>query len=286
MRRAWLLAAAALAGCATLSAQVKPRSIQTAVDRQTDGGVRFAFTGPDGVRRAPLLFCSGGERRPNIENESGNTLGWILAKHGFVQAAIDGPCHGDDVRPGERSGLSGWRARLEKGDPLIASFTKQAMSVIDYLVRQGTVDPERIGAAGSSRGGFLSLHLAAADPRIKFAVAFAPVTDLLALREFHGMADTAPARALDVMTLADKLLDRPIWLSIADNDERVGSRHAIDFMLHMMRISRRHKRPMTHFWSGDDIRLTVTPAEGAGGHVNYSHAQEDAAAWVLRQLPR
>jgi hypothetical protein len=284
--RLLLLAVGALIGSPAAHSQVKPRSIQTAIDLRTDDGVRFAFTGPKDARKAPLLFLSGGERRPNIENESGNTLGWILAKHGYVQASIDTPCHGEDVRPGEPTGLAGWRARLEKGEPLFATFTTQARSVIDYLVRRGTVDPERIGAAGSSRGGFVSLHLAAAEPRIKFVVAFAAVSDLLALREFHGMADPAPARALDIMTLAEKLLDRPIWLSIADNDERVGSRHAIDFMLHMMRISKKHKLPMTHFWSGDDIRLTVTPAEGAGGHVNYRGAQEDAATWVLRQFPR
>ena len=88
---------------------------------------------------------------------------------------------------------------------------------------------------------------------MRFVVGFAPVTNLLALKEFSGIADPAPARALDVMTLADKLLDRPLWISIGDNDERVDSRHAIDFALRMMRISVRHKMPMTHFWSGDDI---------------------------------
>jgi len=39
---------------------------------------------------------------------------------------------------------------------------------------------------------------------------------------------------------------------------------------------------MTHFWSGDDIRLTVTPSEGAGGHTSYRGAHEDAATWILR----
>ena len=84
------------------------------------------------------------------------------------------------------------------------------------------------------------------------------------------------------MTLADKLVDRPIWISIGHNDERVGSGHAIDFALHMMRISVKHKMPMIHFWSGDDIRLTVTPSEGANGHSSYRGAHEDAATWILR----
>jgi hypothetical protein len=50
----------------------------------------------------------------------------------------------------------------------------------------------------------------------------------------------------------------------------------------MMKISVRHRQPMTHFWSGDDIRLTVTPSEGANGHSSYRGAHEDAATWILR----
>ena len=278
----FVLGALILMSVADVRPQTRPRRLQTATQLQTGDGVRFAFIGPKEARRAPLVFILGGDRKGTLEGESSNVVGSVLAGQGFVQASVDIPCHGDDKRPGEPDGLSGWRSRLEKGERLFAAFNTQVASVLDYLVRQGTVDAARVGVCGISRGGFVALHLAATEPRMRFVVAFAPVTDLLALREFNGIADPAPARALDVMTLADKLVDRPIWISIGHNDERVGSGHAIDFALHMMRISVKHKMPMIHFWSGDDIRLTVTPSEGANGHSSYRGAHEDAATWILR----
>jgi esterase FrsA len=267
---------------ADMRSQTRPRQLQTATELQTDDGVRFAFIGPEGARRAPLVFVIGGVRKSSLEGEGSNVVGSVLAQHGFVQASIDIPCHGEDSRPGEPKEMRGWRARLEKGEPLFDAFHRQVASVIDYLVRRGTVDPARIGVCGVSRGGFVALHLGAAEPRMKYVVGFAPVTDLLALKEFQGTSHPTAARAMDVTTLADKLLDRPIWISIGDNDQRVDSRHAIDFALHMMKISVRHRQPMTHFWSGDDIRLTVTPSEGANGHSSYRGAHEDAAVWILR----
>jgi dienelactone hydrolase len=274
------------ATCAPTNSQtvVKPARLAEATMLRTPSGVEFAIVGAKGARPAPTLFVLGGAARDTVENETSNRIGWLLAKHGFLSVALDIPCHGKDQRLGEPPGLAGWRARLEKGEQLLTEFTRRLSSVIDFLVREGYADPARLGVTGPSRGGFIALHSAAAESRLRFAIAFAPVTDLLALREFQGIADPAPARALDVMRLLDKLVDRLIWVSIGHNDERVGTRHAIDFALQLMELSPLHKKPMTHFWSGDDIRLVVTPSEGASGHSSYRMAHDEAAAWVLRQL--
>jgi hypothetical protein len=113
---------------------------------------------------------------------------------------------------------------------------------------------------------------------------FAPVTDLLAVREFKGMNNASAAARLDVMTLTGKLTGRPMWLSISYNDERVGTRHAIDFALRLMELSPSYRKPMTGTWSDDAIELIVTPAQGAEGHSTYAAAHEEAAAWLLRRL--
>jgi poly(3-hydroxybutyrate) depolymerase len=203
-----LLAAPLACAAPPAEAEVRARHLQTAADLRTGDGVRFGFVGPEGARQAPLMFMLGGERVGELEGEGSNLVGWLLAKHGFAQASLDIPGFGGDRRAGEPAGMSAWRARLEKGEPLFAAFHTQVASVIDHLVRQGTVDPARIGVCGVSRGGFVALHLGAAEPQMKYVAAFAPVTDLLALKEFQGTTNPAAARALDVMTLADKLLDR------------------------------------------------------------------------------
>jgi hypothetical protein len=86
------------------------------------------------------------------------------------------------------------------------------------------------------------------------------------------------------MTLAGKLADRALLLSISYNDERIGSRHAMDFALRLMELSPAQKRPMNGLWSGDEIKLTVTPAQGAEGHSTFQTAHEEAAAWLLRRF--
>src|SRR5688572_16655051 len=181
--------------------EVKPRHLAQSTMLRTPSGVEFAIVGTKGARPAPVLFVMGGAAQQIIENESSNLVGYLLAKHGFLSVALDIPCHGKDRRPSEKEGMDCWRARLEKKEDLLSGFMSRLSSVIDFLIKEGYADPDRLGAAGPSRGGFMALHSAAVEPRLRYAVAFAPLTDLLALREFKGIADPAPARALDVMLL-------------------------------------------------------------------------------------
>lgn len=249
---------------------------------ESPSGVRFALLGEAGERPAPTILVFGGGMRAGLEGRSG-TMCWILARHGFLAVALDSPCHGEDQRPGEPYGLAGWRDRLEKGEEFLADFLKKTSSVLNHLIRQRVTDPDRIVAYGPSRGGFLALHFAAAEPRIGTVVAFAPVTDLLALREFQGTRVKAAARSLDVMALAPKLAGRRLFIQMGHNDLRVGGRHAIDFALRLMELSPDHMKPMQGIWSGDALKLVITPSENQNGHTTYDGAHHDAAAWVLRK---
>ena len=265
-----------------------PGETRTEVERpgrvkilESHSGVRFALLGETGERPAPTIFVFGGGMRPGLEGRSG-TLCWILARHGFLSVALDSPSHGDDQRSGEPFGLAGWRDRLEKGEDFLADFLKRTSSVLDYLIQKRITDPEWIVAYGSSRGGFLALHFAAVEPRIGSVVAFAPVTDLLALREFQGTRNKAAARSLDVMELAPKLAGRRLFIQMGHNDERVGGRHAIDFALRVMELSPYHMKPLRGIWSEDALKLVITPSESRNGHTTYDRAHHDAAEWILR----
>ena len=248
---------------------------------ESPSGVRFALLGEAGERPAPTILVFGGGMRSSLEGRSGKMC-WILARHGFLSVALDSPCHGEDQRPGEPYGLAGWRDRLEKGEEFLADFLQKTSSVLNHLIRQRVTDPERIVAYGPSRGGFLALHFAAVEPRIGAVVAFAPVTDLLALREFRGTADKAAARSLDVMALAPKLAGRRLFIQMGHNDLRVGGHHAIDFALRLMKLSPAHMKPMQGTWSGDALKLVITPSENPNGHTTYDGAHHDAADWILR----
>jgi dienelactone hydrolase len=185
------------------------------------------------------------------------------------------PCHGDDINGKADTGLSGWRKRLEKGEAFVTAFTAKAKAVLDYLIKERYTDPRSVAVCGTSRGGFIALHFAAADPRIRCTMAFAPVTELLALLEFKGMEKHTATQQLAAIHLAGKLAGRPIWLCIGNNDGRVGTDHAIAFTRAVVKKATALKiRPI-------QIDLHVM---SVAGHRIHATAHDEAAAWILKQI--
>src|SRR5207247_2644543 len=135
-------------------------------------------------------------------------------------------------------------------------------------------DAKKVAICGTSRGGFMALHFAAVEPRIRCVAAFAPVTDLPALSEFSGMDKHAPTMGLDLRRHADKLAGRSMWLCIGNADERVGTDQAITFTRKVVAASVAAKKPA-------DVELHVMPTIGHRIHVT---AHEEAAAWFAARI--
>ncbi|WP_145344533.1 alpha/beta hydrolase family protein [Rosistilla ulvae] len=101
-----------------------------------------------------------------------------LAKNGYVTAAIN--VRGWNETSGNQdSGVKNLRRSCTQMtmDSLLLGMTPQglrcwdAMRVIDFLQsREGEVDPEKIGVAGLSGGGTLSMYLPVLDDRVKLAM--------------------------------------------------------------------------------------------------------------------
>ena len=243
---------------------------------QTAGGVRFGLLGSKGETPAPTLFILAGSLEDALGNDDYAKVGRLLLKKGFVCVSVDIPCHGKDHKGTKPAGLTGWRSRLENGDDLLLPFTKNVSAVLDHLIKEGITDARRVAICGTSRGGFMAVHAAAAEPRIRCVAAFAPVTDLLALREFTGMEKNAPTRDLDLRKHADKLAGRSLWLCIGNNDQRVGTDQAIAFTRKMVAASQAKKKPA-------DVQLHVMDTVG---HRIHASAHEEAAAWFAVRLAK
>ena len=245
---------------------------------QTPDGVRFGLLGEKAAEPAATLFVFANDIQGTLGNDSYNKVGRLLAEHGFLSVALDLPCHGADAKPGEPSGLDGWRARLDHGDKLVQEFVAHAARVLDFLVHEGYTDPHRVAACGTSRGGFIALHFAAAEPRVKCVAAFAPVTDLLLLREFAGLPDNRQAtEALSLVNHAGQLAGRPVWICIGNHDQRVGTDSCIALTRKLVSASVAQKRPPA-------VELHVTTS---AGHTIHSTAHDEAAAWTLaRMIPQ
>jgi dienelactone hydrolase len=241
----------------------------------TPSGVRFGLLGDKGASPAPTLFVFASSVEGTLGSDDYNKAGRLLGKAGYLCVALDLPCHGEDVKKdGEPAGLDGWAVRLRKGDDLVPGFVTKASAVLDYLVQEKYTDPHRVAACGTSRGGFIALHFAAAEPRVRCVAAFAPVTDLLALREFAGMEKHPATRGLALAGSADKLADRALWLCIGNHDERVGTDLAIVFTRKVVEAAAARHQPA-------NVELHVMPTVG---HSVHATAQDEAAAWIERNL--
>jgi dienelactone hydrolase len=236
---------------------------------KTPSGIRYGILGKKPAQPAPTLFVFAGGIEDSLQRADFNKIGQSLLGKGFVCVSVDIPCHGKDGQPNEPLGLQGWRSRLEKGPPLVGAFTARASTVLDHLIKEGYTDEKRVSAAGTSRGGFMALHLAAAEPRVGAVIAFAPVTDLRVVTEFAGLDKNQAIRDVNLVQHVDKLAGRHVWICIGNNDQRVGTDEVIDFTRRLVRATK-GKSPVP-------VEIHVMPTLG---HAIHATAHEEAARWL------
>lgn len=242
----------------------------------TKTGVRYGIWSRPAQPAAPTLFLIANSIEETLGSVHFRQAGNFLAPEGWLCVSVDLPAHGPDIQPGQRSGLAGWRERLDHGDTLVPAITTRLSQVLDELIARGLTDPRRIAAVGTSRGGFIALHFAAADLRVKAVAAFAPVTDLAALTEFRGAEDDPLVRSLALGLQVKALAGRAVWLTIGDRDTRVGTDLAIQFARRLTTASLENQQPALV-----DLHVVAEPR----GHSLPAGSAEDAARWLRKQFP-
>lgn len=113
---------------------------------------------PDGgkeKRRWPVVIVVGGA---NSTKEENHPLTTQMLMRGLATLAYDGP--------GQNEYL------LKGGEPLkMVDYDASMNAVVDWLVKDERIDPDRIALFGRSGGGITGLHAAASEPRLKAVVA-------------------------------------------------------------------------------------------------------------------
>jgi dienelactone hydrolase len=227
--------------------------------------VRSLANGP-----APTLLMLAASGEGTLQTKEFRRLGILLAERGWKVVSLDLPCHGADRRKGEPAELAGWAARASVGEDIVLPFRQRADEVLRYLVTTGVADSNRIAVAGISRGGFMAFQAAAGNPLLRAVVAFAPVTDLLALREFAGQQKNEVAQRLALTNVADALADRASWLVIGNSDERVGTDKVVAFARALTNAARQRRLP-------PQVTLQIVPTPG---HSSQPEWHDQAAAWL------
>lgn len=277
--RVWTtIPAALLAVFMALGSQAAETMVPMQILR-TPGNVRFGVMGGQPGSAAPTLFVVAVGLEDMQREPVYTEVARLLAGQGFVSVVIEPPCHGEERRPDEPAGLAGWRHRLDHGENVAQAFNVKARAVLDHVIALGLADPARLAICGTSRGGFLSFHFAAVEPRIKAVAGISPVTDLLALTEFKGTPADSTAEKLTLTHLVPQLIGRPVWLSIGNHDERVDTDRAIAFTRAIVQASaRQSKQPGPIV----PVELLVVPS---AGHQKIQQAHELLAIWLAKVLP-
>jgi dienelactone hydrolase len=144
---------------------------------------------------AVILLHGHGSSKESVCTEEKNMqyVGPMLARKGYVVAAIDSYFCGERIGKGPASKLDGrgsdeaslFKLNLWLGRTLWGMMLRDEQCLIDYLSTRPEVDKTRIGASGISMGCTRSWWLAAIDDRIKAivgVVCFTRYTELIA----HG----------------------------------------------------------------------------------------------------
>jgi len=275
------IAGISIVACALVSVHIEAQeSTRPALNGEvitvnTPDGVEYGLWGTQVTYPAPTLFIFASDIQGTLDNPYFRQCGDALAAQGYLCVSLDLPGHGADQREGEPGALGTWRTRSDEGEDFIAPFTARVRAVLDHLIATGASDPARIAACGTSRGGFMALQVAASDPRIRATAAFAPVTNLMALREFGGAKNTEHVATLSLLAHADKFAGRAVWVIIGDRDDRVSTDDCIAFARRATAVSLEKTETA-------DVTLLVIPEPK--GHTTPQGAPELAAVWIAEKL--
>ncbi len=246
------------------------------IEQQTPAGTRFVLL-PAAVSApapAPTLLLLAMSGAGTLRNDPYRLVGLHLRAQGWQIVSLDLPCHGADRRDHESPELPGWAARTAAGEDFVAAFQARVNDVLAHLIAGGMADPNHMAAAGTSRGGYLALQAAAGNPHLRAVAAFAPVTDLLALREFTGQEDNPLVHRLALTRQAEPLADRAVWITIGSADDRVDTDRCIAFTRALV-----HAATARGFKPNVILHLLATP-----GHASFPPWHADAADFFSCEL--
>lgn len=220
-------------------------------------GLAYALWLPDDPPPWPgvVIVHGAGSRKENHAD-----FARLATAAGWAALAFDLPGHGDSEPP-----MSG-------------AAVEDVVAMARLLASQEGVDPGRVAVRGSSLGGFLAIHAAAASEEIAGAIAICPASQKhlasglrqgrFEMRVGDPVAIEAWLLALDVGDAIELIAPRPLILMHAEGDTQIPSDHSEDL----------YER------AGEPRKLIIAPG---GAHTTVQHdpeLQATALRWLERQL--
>ena len=199
------------------------------INKTTQSGIRYGEGDFYPIREnAPLLINLCSTADDGLDDSYFGRIARLCGSIGFRTISLDLPCHGSKITAGESEGLQGWSDRFQKGDDPVNEILQELKLVVDELQNTGLLNNKLTVISGTSRGGFLALCALANDHRLNYGIAFAPVTNLLYLKEFISVSRSALCDLYDLHQKSAILALRKIYLTIGNCDDRVSTSSVIE----------------------------------------------------------
>ena len=183
------------------------------------------------------------------------------------------PAHEEGLSP--QNALSVWAEKIAIGEDPLGDFFKAALKAVDYTIEQKLADPEKLGIAGLSRGGFVASHLAAKEERFKAILQFAPLTRLSKGKDFEAIKEHPLIHSLDVFHITKQLANRKIRFYIGNKDTRTHTKSCFEFAMQLVEHSSLRS---------PQIEFIMTPSIGQMGHGTSPEAFRQGAEWLAECL--
>lgn len=146
----------------------------------------------------------------------------------------------------------------KKDKPRLRKFLEDLSQGVHKLTE---IFPPPYGALGISRGGFISLHLAARCKDVTTVVGFAPMLSLNEEDEFC------------VDRLVSDLKGKKIHFYVGDDDKIIGTENVIKL-----------KKALSENDKDGTIELSISPSIGRGGHGTSDPIFNEGVQWLMNQL--
>jgi hypothetical protein len=219
----------------------------------------FSLSGPDSLCRDPY-----------------NQPVQFLAGKMIRVFSLTLPAHEDPLSP--EDALNCWAQDFANGRDCLKIFRDQVQMAVDFAIQKKFADPERIAAAGLSRGVLAAAFAAAENPRFRFLLGFAPLIKLGLAKEFSHLQHHPLLLAYDAIAIAAPLANRTIRFYIGNRDTRVSTKACFDFTMAVV-----EKAHLAHIRS-PQVELIISPSVGRMGHGTSPEIFRQGVAWLEQNL--
>ena len=185
------------------------------------------------------------------------------------------PGHESNLPP--TKAMEVWADDFAKKRNPIMEFLNSFETALDFVIREKFVNPHKMGVGGLSRGGFIAFHAAAREERLKFVLAFAPITKLHMVKEFRTLHDDPVVQSLDAIHLSQSLAGKHLRLHIGNHDTLVGTRSSFDFAMSVVEASLVKTR-------SPQVEFSLHPSIGHQGHGTPPEIFRQGADWMATCL--